>query len=233
MKKLLVFAIVAMLANMASAFVPSGGWDYELTFGSNNDGGLTDNGWVWQWGSTPTEVINTDSVAVTSGGSVWACMADYGLGIDRLGGPWAIEMTISLDANTTRVNFGGPGSMVMVNQSYHETSASPDVIVDYNQRIDDDPGFAPAGFDSTVIHTYTTVHNGGGHKGDFFLDGVNINSDLGFGAGGAGDGVDTEWQFYGPGTQTAYSIKFADTPEPATMILLSLGGLAALRRRRS
>ena len=56
---------------------------------------------------------------------------------------------------------------------------------------------------------------------------------MNFDAGGAGDNLDIEWQMGPNGIHTVNTVKVSSLPEPATMILLGLGGLAALRRRKA
>ena len=231
MKKLLVIAIVAMLANLASAQVAGIAWEIVYDMGSDGDGDFTSNGWDWEWGDTPTETQAADYVEVLTGGT-YACMVDFGLGLRTenvsIDSPWAIEITESISADTVKQNIGMCNSFVMVNQCYNETVPHPDVLSDYNQRTVDGGIFTTGVFDTTAVHTYTIVSQNDGN-GQVYLDGVLLPEALAFGAGGLGDRMDIEWQMTA-GTHTVYEVKVA--PEPATMILLSLGGLAALRRRR-
>ncbi|MBN2375089.1 MAG: PEP-CTERM sorting domain-containing protein, partial [Sedimentisphaerales bacterium] len=63
--------------------------------------------------------------------------------------------------------------------------------------------------------------------GELFVNGVSCGIITPGGAGAIGDGMDIQFGYNNTNLDYVKII-----PEPATMLLLSLGGLAALRRRK-
>lgn len=131
--------------------------------------------------------------------------------------------------------------IVMVNGTYG-TGATSDAVADYNAR--NSTNSAPTGFDGTAPHIYRLVYTSSTSTTSLYLDNnptallTLVNN-----AGAAGDGFNYEFGFghsnSAPASVDMYYFKVASgahapeaVPEPATLSLVGLAGLAMLRRRR-
>jgi len=81
-------------------------------------------------------------------------------------------------------------------------------------------------------NTFTTHYKADTQTLDTYQNGIKIASNYTTGHG-AYDIDSLQWQWIGAGTSWVRSIKIGQIPEPATLALLSLGGLGLLRRRRA
>ena len=65
-------------------------------------------------------------------------------------------------------------SLVQLNALYNETSAHPNSINDYNQRVADGGDIAPAGFDGSAVHVYSFRASDG--KIDMYIDDAFVSA---------------------------------------------------------
>ncbi|MBN2375682.1 MAG: hypothetical protein JXD22_04735 [Sedimentisphaerales bacterium] len=133
----------------------------EETYGSGGSQVSFKNTYTWQFGGVPTESLFDGYANLNGGGTVnYGTRPDGTIGMPS-DGNWRIDVKMRLPykmgATFYLADNQSPrwGSIILINHLYNETSAHPDTVCDYNQRIVNGGDIAPAGFDGSVAHTYS------------------------------------------------------------------------------
>lgn len=240
MKAKMKCCLVSIVLMAAVATAQGMVWDLaDETYGSGAGQVSFTGSYSWPWSDVPSQTLHDGYASISTGPGVdYACRANGTINLPTA--QWRMDVTMQLHNAMGFTFYLGDRdnpltlSLMQVNAAYNETVAHPNVITDYNFRIADGGEIQPAGFDGSALHTYSFRWDGSVTK--FYLDDAYVTTlirDAGIDAGyeacefGLGAALSA-----GPGSVDFYSMKIASVvPEPLTLTLLALGGLAGLRRR--
>ena len=224
MKKITLLAVG--LAFTATAAAQALTWDVlDETYGNGPGQVSFLDSYSWPWtGDAPTEELSDGYATLTHADGIDYAARENGT-VDLPSGTWRMDVKVQLD-NALGFSFylgdtddTGFRSLVQLNALYQETSAHPNTINDYNQRVPDGGDIAPAGFDGSAVHVYSFRASEG--EIDMYIDDAFVAT-LTLGAGVDPGYEATQFGFGanlspGPGTSHVYYVKISselgDTPD--------------------
>ena len=166
--------------------------------------------------TSPTEELFDGYATLTHAAGIDYAARENGT-INLPAGTWRMDVKMQLDDALGFSFYLGDRddwafwSLVQLNALYQETSAHPNTINDYNQRVPDGGDIAPAGFDGSAVHVYSFRASEG--KIDLYVDDAFVST-LTLGAG-IDDGYEAAQFGFGaalspgPGTSHVYYVKIS------------------------